>query len=594
MNKLFRHILPILTGIAMLAPAVHAQRQRNYIYLFDCTQSMQKLGIWEPAKTALRRTIDVQRPQPDAQFTVIPFQGSVHPAFTFNASDCSKELPRMLETFDSYIAALTNTNIVDALQAGFDRCAPEMDNRVYLLTDGTDNVKKTPAVVALINRWCAAHTNTRLFYVTLDNKAVDPAIRAAIDACDDAFMVNCHGGVIPQIADIAPSELYANTLELDTSHRIMFSEPGGYALSLRCSDPCFVPVLEGTGAAGQVLRVKIQPRDTSLSPDELNDILDDATDGDHNYRFSFDVVPADSRTLTIANPTVDVVVSNRRQRTLSIAPELGDETVIQPGATSYPAFLFSSAKGADTLTVDLAPAFNDAAVEAGSSASFSLQPAHGQPLDYDLLYNGQTIGSDEAFTVATGVPARLSVIFHPEAATGKRYFTLRCTGMHLLELLNGTPAGRSTELSLRTTYSRDWNPLATALFWAGIALLAALLLWFVALRRIFFPHFSISALEFAGPGSYYARKRVRNYRMVRLTSGPEKQSVLSRVFTGRILIVRDTVWQPALTIVPGNRKTARVVAQKGWDVVPSRTLKRHESYELYNSATGERSQLTVE
>ncbi len=592
MNKLLRHILAAALCVAFAAGAAFGQRQRNYIYLFDCTQSMQQYGIWEPAKTALQRTIGVQRPQPDARFAVIPFQGSVHPAFEFGSEEYTRQLPEMLKAFDGYIGTLTNTNLYDALQAGFDRCMPQMDNRVYLLTDGTDNVRRTPAVVALIRKWCASHRNTRLFYVTLDEHAIDPDIRAAIDECDDAFMVNCHDGVIPQIADIAPSEIYANTLELDAVHGIMFSEPGRYPLSLRCSDAFFVPELVGGCAEGQLMRVRLRPR-AAIAADSLNRALDAVADADGDYTFSFDVVAPDASALRIANPTVEVRMSNRRQRTLSIALDPMDETVLRPGATSYPAFLFSAAKSADTIVVDLAPEFNAAAMESGSSATFRLDAAHGAECDYTLLCNGVRVAPGEGICVRAGEPARLGIVFGDDAATGRRYFTLSCTGTHELERLNGMHGSNDAGFDLRTTYDRDWNPLAVWLFWILVVLLAALVLWFAVLRRILYPVFKISALEFAGPGSYYVSKRVKGYRMARFTSRAERQGFLSRLFTGRVLIVRDDVWSPPLAIVPGNKRTARALPQKGWDFVPSRTLRKYESYELINSATGEKSQLTV-
>lgn len=589
-----RHICAVLLCVVLAAPGAGAQRQRNNIYLFDCTQSMQELGIWDAAKTALGRTVDVQAAQPEALFTVIPFQGTVHPAFSFDAAGRAKYQGEIEKACDKYITNRTNTNIVDALQAGFDRCRPELDNRVYLLTDGTDNVKKTPAVVALINKWCASHVNARLFYVTLDEKAVDPAIRAAIDACDDAFMVNCHKGVIPQIADITPNEIYANTLELDAIHRILFSEPGDYALSLRCSDPFFTPVLEGTGAGGQLLRVKISPRDASLPIEELNALLADATDAQGNYCFTFDVLTSDPRALAIANPTVEVTVSNRRPRKLSLAALGSDETVIKPGSESHPAFLFSAEKLPDVVEIDLAPEFNDAAAAAGSAAAFTLAPAHGQPLDFDVLFNGTPVGAGESFTLEPGKPGRLAIVFAPEAQTGKRYFELKCCGTHLLEMLNDAPADRPAALGLRTSYSRNWNPLATVLFWLGVALLAALVLWFAVLRRIFYPRFTISSVEFTGPGSYYVRKKVKGYRKLVLTSRRYNQGLLSRLFTGPVLAVRAEEWAPEINIEPGRKRTARVVDTKGWDFVPGRTLKRFETYELINSASGAKSKLTVE
>ena len=255
MKKAHAFIGLILLMLGTMAPGALAQRQRNYIYLFDCTQSMQTLGIWEPAKSALQRTVDVQLPQPDAQFAVIPFQHVAYPAFAFDASTYAKQREPLLKAVDGYIATKTNTNIVDALQAGFDRCRPEMDNRVYLLTDGDDNVKKTPAVVALIRKWCASHTNTRLFYVTLDAAADKPEIRDACDACDDAFMVNCHCGVIPQIADITPSEIYAN----HPPHSLQRAGP------LRAAGPLRRPLLHG-GDRGRLRRRTADARAAGHAP----------------------------------------------------------------------------------------------------------------------------------------------------------------------------------------------------------------------------------------------------------------------------------------------------------------------------------------
>ncbi|MDE6160878.1 MAG: hypothetical protein K2F77_04390 [Muribaculaceae bacterium] len=51
MKKYLLHLVATLICIAMTAPVATGQRQRNYIYLFDCTQSMQTLGIWDAAKT---------------------------------------------------------------------------------------------------------------------------------------------------------------------------------------------------------------------------------------------------------------------------------------------------------------------------------------------------------------------------------------------------------------------------------------------------------------------------------------------------------------------------------------------------------------
>ena len=58
-----------------VAVTVKAQRERNYIYLFDCTQSMEGYGgqpdIWSQTKQWLWDDIGQLK---DGQITIIPFQ----------------------------------------------------------------------------------------------------------------------------------------------------------------------------------------------------------------------------------------------------------------------------------------------------------------------------------------------------------------------------------------------------------------------------------------------------------------------------------------------------------------------------------------
>ena len=56
MNKLKT---PILLLFLIMSVSVMAQRQRNYVYLFDCTWSMKRPnGIWEQAKQFMKDNID--------------------------------------------------------------------------------------------------------------------------------------------------------------------------------------------------------------------------------------------------------------------------------------------------------------------------------------------------------------------------------------------------------------------------------------------------------------------------------------------------------------------------------------------------------
>ena len=116
---------------------LHAQRERNYIYLFDCTQSMKTVDIWEPTKKYLRE--DIERLSPSSTVTIVPFQGITHPTIQFECRNF--DWNKIEEQFNKYIKDKTNTNICSAWDKGVQYIDVNKDNYFYILTDGEDTVK---------------------------------------------------------------------------------------------------------------------------------------------------------------------------------------------------------------------------------------------------------------------------------------------------------------------------------------------------------------------------------------------------------------------------------------------------------------------
>lgn len=94
-----------------MATTLFAQRELNYIYLFDCTQSMKGYAgakdIWEPTKEYLKESISML--PANATVSIIPFQHKNYPVIQFVANDFSWR--RVENLFDKYVAAVTKTNI---------------------------------------------------------------------------------------------------------------------------------------------------------------------------------------------------------------------------------------------------------------------------------------------------------------------------------------------------------------------------------------------------------------------------------------------------------------------------------------------------
>lgn len=143
-------------------------------------------------------------------------------------------------------------------------------------------------------------------------------------------------------------------------------------------------------------------------------------------------------------------------------------------------------------------------------------------------------------------------------------------------------------------YEKVWNPLATVLFWIGIAILLAILLWFLCLRRIVFPKFKVSKIIIEGPGNYFISKKLKTSRKVILTSRKRSQNIISEIFTGKVIFICADHWQPEIIFEPGRRKSINAKIGSQWTITPSNLLTQDMKYKLTNISTKAQSSIEVE
>lgn len=581
----YHKVISILLLLIATALPGSAQRQKQYIYLFDCTQSMVDLGLWQPTRQALDRIIERERVNGDTEFVIIPFQGRPYDAIPFSAAGYPKSKAAVDEAFDRYIEQRTNTNILDVIREGVKRVDPHKDNYICLFTDGEDNVNGMDKVCAALRRWCSNHTNTKFFYVILSEKAANPQLAEAIASCPDAYIVE--PGQLP-FGSILTPVIHCNTLELDREYTAGFSESGSYPVTVSCNDPYF----EVSAADGRIsdrrLALRIKPRD-GRDIVALNSALDAAAGSDGVYEFEIEVRVPDG-SMNVVNPRLTVEMTNKPLKTLVINGNSLDE--IDAGRADYhPAFLFSSESEPDTVTIALAPQFNEAAVGAASSAVFRLSSALEDPCDYTALYDGKPVDSDGKFTVRPGDSGRLTLIFAPDAKTGKRYFDIALLSARNLETVCDHISGECVVLPVRAKYATHTNPLLLGLIWAGIILAGVLVLWFAALRRMVYPRLRLAMLQLSGPSPYMAQVKIKGAVKVVLTNKRVHQNALSRLFKGRVIAVVSPVWTSRIEILP-RRRGAVMRTFSAWTVSPSTTL-RPGDYTLTNIATKARTNLKV-
>lgn len=575
-------LIAILTGV----PFSYGQREKNNIYLFDCTGSMKSNRLWEPAKTALDATISTQTSVTGSQFCVIPFGDTPYRYISFGSNQYADEKSVIDDALDKHISEAKYTRISGVLKAGFSKIDPNRENRIYLLTDGMPNGGDSPQKVAdVISQWCANHRNCRLFYVALTNGVINPVIRKAIDDCRDAFVVQCEDKVIPQIADISACDLYTSLEELGNARELIFSMPGKYGIRAEAADSLFEVRIQNNSADGGRILLSLSPRQ-KLDIASLHQKLQG-----REYTFPVSLQCTDKRYF-IANPVVMIHVSDEIPAGVTIAQ--GVDELKTEGAEWYGPFLWSDAAPDSKVMWDLTPVFRNELQN--SVLDLTFRAAEGQNADFQAWYNGRSLSNGGTIKVEPGKPALIEVQFNHDASAGKRYFSLTPSRAEGLDNINGQPADDYEGTSLRTTYSVRWNPLKTFLFWLGIALLCALVIWFVILRRIFFPAITMGKIIITGPGTYYATKRIKGARKVILTSGRRSQNIFSRIFTGEIRFIRADHFAPPLTIAAaGGKKKVKLHQENksgsAWEIYPASIFGQYEKGTATNRKTGDKSDI---
>ena len=568
----------LLSLLVLLPMTLLAQRERNYIYLLDCTKSMigynGSPNIWEPTKAYLKK--ELEKHTSGTTIRVIPFQGKVHPCFDFDAADFDdgkwKEIEKKIS---GYVNDITRTNICDAWDATDKYIDSHKDNYIILLTDGKDNVKGMTAVAKKWSDWCGKYPNTYAFYVQLTEAAIDKGVAEVINICDNEFVVDASKG-IPVFGSFDNGlVIYANTLNLDKTHKLGFSSVGKYKAKAVSKDPYFDVKVVDSIIEGGIVPIQIVAKQPIAQINAALPVV---------YNFTVDV---QSDEVSIINPTIKVQMTNKPERSLEM---LSEETYMGK-ATWYDSFLFWGASDPDTLSVDLKAIFNSEAKKDGSTIEFLVVDTLGK--DYQLFYNGQPVNNGKIILHSKDDwSSILSIVYNSNAKEDKRYLDIKAIAKQELDNINDHPV-EQYQLTLRSRYEVNWNPLKTILLWLCILIVAALLLWFLVAKHFIYPTIGIKTIQINDP--YFSRTNVKGKRRVVFTNMEMKQSLLSRIFTGEILYKKNEIWTSPLAFEAGaKKKTLRVMRAKDYLFDPySTALKAPNDYVVENTNTGTMIKITI-
>ena len=526
--------------------------------------------IWKPAKQFMKD--DISQLDGNASVTIVLFHQTTATPIRFKAKDFDWDA--IEENCDKMFSQSKKTGICNAWDLGLKYIDRHRNNYLFLFTDGLENVhsQRTEAVCQRIKNWCMQAPNNYAFFVALGNEMKSkPEVKKLIDAtksCDRAFFIdNKHP---------APFGAFDKTTFYQNSHSTKnivtgFSDYGTFNASVECKDQFYDISLKNNiikeGKAVFLIKQKKRPV--------------------ANYQLHLKVRTKEKE-LHICNPDIFINIDTRNLANLDMGqPSGATEGQYDAGeAETYSSFLFWKGKDVASLNVDISAAFNEQARKRNGSLHVLLKIPSDIRDRCKLYYNKKNIKN--SFVIKASEPKSIVTIEVPHDMVQKAY-TIEFKGTsNNLETINAVES-KTYVSSIYFEHDICWNPAKVVFMWICICLLVALIVWFAALKPFFYPRIRFSRLELSTKRGYYVNKKINGSRMVVVTNSFKPQSLLSKVFTGKILYIKDELWTSPWELFPkGRRKVAKINLHGKYMISPVTTeIANYGTYQLENLTTKE-------
>lgn len=409
-------------------------KQRQYIYVFDCTQSMDEdYDIWEPAKKWLKD--DIERKRDNALITIVPFRdnndGIIGPVLK------SKIVWSSLKNRFDYLISHphSKTGICRAWKSAIPLMKPEYENWFILLTDGEDGYDGSAKVKELMRSWCQFHEGCHGYVVTLSRVAKD-ALWTDLSNCDDIDIIDGTGH-IPVIGSFIkkPMSMLASSPK---NFVVGFSEEGEYKGHIECNDPYYDITLESNTISNESAKILVKEK---KRPSQ-----------NHEIRFS---IISDQEGVKFLKPTFSIFVDTRDLANMNFAANSGGEYNGGKDDT-YDSFLGYPAKDWACYSIKLENVLNKQAIISNATMDMSVDIPSALKNKIKIFLDDKEIDNHFVLNSSNNNSSLLIKVSHdaPEDV-----FNINLTGVgHNIESVNGEQTN-SYNAKLIVKHSVSWNPL---------------------------------------------------------------------------------------------------------------------------------------
>lgn len=409
-------------------------KQRQYIYVFDCTQSMDvDYDIWEPAKRWLKD--DIERKRDNALITIVPFRdntdGVIGPIMK---SKVNWDL--LEEKFDNLILSPhSKTGICRAWRSAITLMKPEYENWFILLTDGEDGYDGSDKVKELMSSWCQYHNGCHGYVVTLSKKAKD-ALWIDLSHCEEIDIID---GIdhIPVIGSFIkkPMSMLASSPK---NFVVSFSEEGEYKCHIECNDPYYEISLESNKISNESAKILVKEKKRPTQ----------------NHEIQFRII-SDQEGVRFVKPSFSIFVDTRDLSNMNFAVNSGGEYNGGKDDT-YDSFLGYPSKDWACYSIKLENILNKQAISSNATMNMSVEIPSVLENKIKIFLGDKEIRDSFVLNSSNNNTVLWVKVSH-EAPESIFNINLNGIGSNI-ESVNGVQTD-SYNAKLTVKHSVSWNPL---------------------------------------------------------------------------------------------------------------------------------------